>query len=142
MPSVSSLVIINQPVEKVFNYVISVENHKAWQAGILEAKLSPPGPVGFGSIYTYTSEMMGRKFETKMAVSAFELNKKWSVKTLGIPQPVETAYAFEAVGAATKLVVSMELSGGFPAAAEAMVKQQMQNSMTEQAQRMKQNLER
>jgi len=135
------MVIINQPVEKVFNYVTAVENHKAWQAGILEATLTPPGPVAFGSIYTYTSNVMGRKFETKMMVSALEANKKWSVKTAGVPNPVETAYVFEGVGGATKLTVSMELSGGFPAAAEAMVKQQMQKSMDEQAQRMKQNLE-
>lgn len=142
MASVASSVMINQPVEKVFNYVTAVENHKAWQAGILDAQLSPPGPVALGSIYSYTSEVMGRKFETKMKVSAFEPNKKWSVQTTGVPQPVETAYVFEAQGAATKLTVSMELSGGFPAAAEAMVKQQMQKSMDEQAQRMKQNLEK
>ncbi len=140
MASVSSSVMINQPVDKVYNYVINVDNHKAWQAGILEAKLSPPGPVNFGSVYTYTSEIMGRKFETKMMVSALEPNKKWSVKTMGVPQPVETAYVFEGVGAATKLTVSMELAGGFPAAAEAMVKQQMQKSMDEQAMRMKLNL--
>ena len=140
MASVSSSVTINQPVEKVFNYVTAAENHKAWQAGIQDAQLSPPGPVNFGSIYTYTSEVMGRKFETQMQVSDFEVNKKWSVKTVGIPQPVETAYVFESMGAATKLTVSMQLAGGFPAAAEAMVKQQMQKSLDEQAMRLKMNL--
>jgi hypothetical protein len=75
-----------------------------------------------------------------MQVSDFEVNKKWSVKTVGIPQPVETAYVFEGVGAATQLTISMQLAGGFPAAAEAMVKQQMQKSLDEQAMRLKLNL--
>ncbi len=142
MASVSSTVTINQPVEKVYNYVAAAENHKAWQTGILDVQLSPPGPANFGSIYAYTSEAMGRKFETKMQVSAIEANKKLSLKTMGVPNPVETAYVFEGLGAATKLTVSMELAGGFPAAMETMVKQQMQKSMDEQAYRLKQNLER
>jgi hypothetical protein len=140
MASVSSLAMINQPVDKVFNYIINVENHKAWQAGIQAAQVTPPGPVGFGSVYTYASEVMGRKYETKMQVSAFEPNKKWGVKTIGVPSPVETIYDFEDVGGVTKLTASMEVSGGFPAAAEAMIKQQMQKSMTEQLQRVKQIL--
>ena len=143
MASVSSTVTINAPVEKVFNYVADVANHKAWQAGILDATISPPGPAQLGSIYTYTSEVMGRKMNTQMQISAFEANKKWNVKTIGVPQSVETAYTFESQGpSTTKLTVAMELSGGFPAAAEAMVKAQMQKSMDEQANRMKQNMEK
>jgi hypothetical protein len=134
--------LINQPIEKVFSYVTGVENHRAWQAGILEARLAPPGPVALGSIYTYTNEVLGRKMETSMQVSQFEANRKWAVKTTGTPRPVETVYQFEPAGSGTKLTISMELSGGFPAMAEAAVKAQMQKSMEEQAARMKQNLEK
>jgi hypothetical protein len=38
MTIVSSTISLNQPVEKVFAYVIAAENHKAWQTGVLEAK--------------------------------------------------------------------------------------------------------
>ncbi len=38
MATVSSSITINQPVEKVFAYVIAAENHKAWQTGVLEVK--------------------------------------------------------------------------------------------------------
>jgi uncharacterized membrane protein len=142
MASVSSSVSINQPVDQVFTYVTSVENHKAWQAGILDAKLTPAGPVAVGSIYHYTTEVMGRKMETQLQVSAYEQNKKWSVKTIGVPRSVETVYLFDGSGNATKLTISMELAGGYPAAAEAMVKQQMQKSLDEQGQRIKQAVEK
>ncbi len=142
MASVSSSVTINQPVEKVFGYVAAVENHKAWQAGILDAKVTPAGPLAVGSVYHYTSEVMGRRFETAMQLSAFEPNKRWSVKTTGVPRPVETVYAFEGAGNTTKLTISMELTGGYPAAAEAMVKQQMQKSLDEQGARIKQMVEK
>jgi hypothetical protein len=133
MASAVASTIINQPIDKVFSYVTQVENHKAWQAGILEARVSPPGPIALGSVYTYASMVAGTKYESSMQVSQFAVNQKWAVKTTNTPRPVETVYTFEPAGGGTKLTVSMELSGGYPAAAEAAVKAQMQKSMEEQA---------
>ena len=138
MASVASSITINQPVDKVFAYVIGVENHKAWQAGIVDATVAPAAPIGVGSVYTYTNEVMGRKMQTQLQVSAFSPNSLWAITTVGVPTPVTTVYQFADAGGATNLTVSMELTGGYPAAAEAMVKQQMQKSMDEQAARIKQ----
>lgn len=140
MATVSSTTLINQPVEKVFDYVVNVENHKTWQAGILEATVTPPGPVNIGSMYQYTSEVMGRRIQSQMQVTSFVPNRTWGVTT--IPTPVETIYTFEPAGSATKLTITMQLSGGYPAAAEAMVKQQMQKTLAEQGNRIKQLVER
>ena len=142
MASASATTVINQPVEKVFSYVTQVENHKAWQAGILDAQVSPAGPIAVGSTYTYTSEVLGRKMQTAMQVSQFEANRKWAIKTTGVPTPVETVYDFVGDGGTTRLTISMELTGGFPAMAEAAVKASMQKSMEEQAMRMKQLVEK
>ena len=139
MAPISSSFMINQPVEKVFAYIVSVENHKAWQQGIAEAKVSPSGPVGVGSIYTYTTQVMGRRIDTQMQVSAFEQNKKWAVKTIGVPKSVETVYLFEPAGGATKMTITMELPpGAYPAMAEKMMSQQMQKTLQEQGARIKQ----
>ena len=138
MPTVSVNAAINQPVDKVFNYVVSVENHKAWQAGILDARVTPAGPVAVGSIYHYTTEVMGRRIESQMQVSALEANRKWSVKTTGVPNPVETVYLFEAAGNGTKLTLSMELTGGYPKMAEGTIMKEMEKSLAAQGNRIKQ----
>ena len=139
MAPISSSFTINQPVEKVFAYIVTVENHKAWQPGIAEAKITPSGPVGVGSIYTYTTKVMGRSIDSQMQVSAFEPNKKWAVKTIGVPKSVETVYLFEAEGNATRLTISMELPpGAYPAMAENAIKGQMQKTLQEQGARIKQ----
>jgi uncharacterized protein YndB with AHSA1/START domain len=142
MTTVSASIDINQPVDKVFDYMTNVENHKAWQAGILDATVTPSGPIGVGSTYHYTTEVMGRRMETHLEVTAYEKNKKWGVKTTGVPQSVETAYLFEAVGDNMKLTISMELAGGYPAAAEGMVKQQTQKTLEEQCNKIKQMVEK
>jgi uncharacterized protein YndB with AHSA1/START domain len=141
MTTVSSSVTINQPVEKVFDYVINVENHTTWHESLLEASVTPDGPIGEGSTYHYVTDVMGNRMESQMQVTAFEQNKTWSVTTTGVPTPVETVYSFEADGDTTHLTISMEMSGGYPAAAEAAVKAQMQKTLDEQGQRMKQAVE-
>ena len=142
MAAVSSTVTINQPVEKVFDYVTNVANHVTWQAGILDASLEPKGPPALGSTYHYGSNVMGKRYDTQMQISAFEPNKTWSIKTVGVPRPVETVYKFEGMGSTTKVTISMELSGGYPAAAEGAVKQAMQKSLDEQGARIKQFAEK
>jgi uncharacterized membrane protein len=141
MTTVSSSTTINQPVDKVFAYVVNVKNHTAWHESLREAKVTPDGPVGVGSIYHYVTDVMGRRIESKMQVTAFEENQTWGVTTTGVPTPVETVYSFEAVGDTTKLTISMELAGGYPAAAEAAVKAQMQETLDEQGNRIKQAVE-
>ncbi len=142
MATVSSNITINQPVDRVFTYVTAAENQKAWQPGILDAKVTPTGPIAPGSTYHYTTEVMGRRIETQLQVSAFEPNKKWSVKTVGVPKPVETVYLFQGAGNSTQLTISMELAGGYPAMAEGMVKQQMQKNLDDQGRRIKQMVEK
>jgi uncharacterized membrane protein len=141
MTTVSASITINQPVDKVFDYVTDVENHKAWQAGILDATVTPSDPIGVGSTYHYTTDVMGRRMETHLEVTAYEKDKLWSVKTIGVPQSVEMVYLFEAVDNNTRLTISMELTGGYPAAAEAMVKQQTQKNFEDQCNRIKQMVE-
>lgn len=139
MAVISSSTMINQPVDKVFNYVVAVENHKAWQAGIQDARLNPPGLVQVGSVYIYTSQVMGRKMETQLQVTALVPNQKWAVKTVGIPNSVETVYQFVSAGGGTQLTISMDVPpGAYPAAAEGMIKQQMQKSLVEQGTMVKQ----
>jgi uncharacterized protein YndB with AHSA1/START domain len=139
MATLTTTTTINQPVEKVFNYVVDASNHKAWQASIAEAEVTPAGPVGVGSTYVYTTEVMGQRIKSQMQVSAFEPNRTWAVRTVGVPNSVETVYAFAPVGEATQLTISMEVpAGAYPAAAEGMIKQQMQKSLEEQGARIRQ----
>lgn len=141
-PVISSSTTINKPVEAVFNLVTQPENAKNMQPGILDIKVTPPGPLAAGSMLHYTTEVMGRKYESAVQVSAYEPNKKWATKTTGVPRPMETVYAFEAAGAGTKLTISTELVGGYPAAAEGTVKAQWQKTLDESCARIKQMAEK
>lgn len=142
MTTVSSSTTINKPVETVFSFVTQPENTKTMTPGILEVKVTPPGPVALGSTLHYTSEYAGKKYESAVQVSAYEPNKKWATKTTGVPRPQETVYAFEPAGGGSKLTVSTELVGGYPAAAEGTIKAQWQKTLDETCARIKQLVEK
>ena len=143
MTTVASSTTINQPVEIVFNYLTQIENQMKLQPGILDVKLTPPGPLAVGSLLHYTTEYAGKKYESALQISAYEPNKKWATKTTGVPKPMETVYAFEPAGSGTKLTISTELiPGSFPAAAEPVIKQQWQKTLDESCARIKQMVEK
>ena len=143
MTTVSSSTTINQPVEKVFSLITDPANQKALQPGILDVKITPPGPVAVGSLLHYTTEYAGKKYESAVQISAYEPNKKWATKTTGTPKPVETVYAFEPAGAGSKLTISTELiPGSFPAPAEGAIKAQWQKTFDETCSRLKQMAEK
>lgn len=138
MPTIATSVTLAQSVERVFAYVIAVENHTAWQAGIQAARLTPAGPVAVGSTYVYTTEVMGQRIESQLQVTGLEPNRTWAVSTVGVPNAVQTVYRFEPAGGGTQLTISMEVpAGAYPAAVEGMVTAQMRKSLEEQAARIK-----
>ena len=142
MTTISSSTTINKPVETVFNFVTQPENTKTLTPSILEVKVTPPGPLAVGSLLHYTSEYAGKKYESAVQISAYEPNKKWATKTTGVPRPQETVYAFEPAGAGSKLTVSTELVGGYPAVAEGTIKAQWQKTLDETCAKIKQLVEK
>lgn len=142
MPTVSASTTINQSVDKVFDYIVNVENHTSWNENLEEASVTPDGPVAVGSEYHYVTKVMGNRMESAMKVTAFEQNKKWAVATIGVPTTTETVYDFEGSGDTTTLTMSMMVpEGAYPAAAEAAVMGQMQKSLEDQGNRIKQAVE-
>jgi hypothetical protein len=139
MTSVASSTTINQPVDKVFKTVI--DNATVKPPSVLEMKVTPPGPLALGSMIQYTTEVMGKKYETGVQVSAFVPNQKYSTKTTGV-RPMETVHTFEPAGNGTKLTISVELVGGYPAAAEGTVKAQWQKTLDESTSKIKQMAEK
>jgi len=140
MASASSSIVINKPPADVFDFVTNPEKMMVWQ-GIPSVSLSPDGPVGLGSVYTYVTKVMGKDYESQVEVTEFEQDSKWTITTRGVPNPVATNYIFEPEGDGTKLTIAMELSSGYPAAAAGMVQKQMQQQFDSSVQMIKSAIE-
>ena len=132
MTTLSSQTTINKPASEVFAFLTDVKNHLSWQPMLKEARIEPDGAPAVGSVYHYMTEVMGQKYPSQMEITAFEQDRLWKVGTTSMPNPVYSTYQFEDQGGSTLLTISMELSGGYPAAAEAAIKQQTQKTLDDQ----------
>ncbi|MBI3359912.1 MAG: SRPBCC family protein, partial [Chloroflexi bacterium] len=100
-------VTINRPVEKVFAFATDPANSAKWQSGIIESKMTTPGPMGVGSMITDVRTFVGQRLESTIEVTEFELNKKRTFKSAGGPIKFMATETYEAVGGGTKVAVAV-----------------------------------
>lgn len=108
MATLETSVSIGKPVEKVFEYIINLDNQKKLSAYITGVEVD--GPVKLGTKYKIETTSMGHKNVTTNEVVAFESNKKFGVKTFAAPpaSDVTNTYLLEADGKGTKLTLQMD----------------------------------
>ena len=132
MITIEYSVMINRPVEEVFSFVTNPENNSQWVSGLIEVKLTSPGPMGVGSTGTDVRQFLGRRIESTWEVTAHEVNRKSAFKVSSGPLPMEGTWTFEPVEGGTNVTFKVEGDpGGFFKLAEPLVgriaKRQIEN---------------
>lgn len=142
MIKVELSVVVNRPAAEVFAFVVDPANNKKWQKGLVESRLTSPGPVGVGSQITDVRKIMGRDLDSKLEVIAFESNKTFGEKVVSGPLQFEIMQTFEPSGDGTKVsLVAHGEPGGFFKLAEGLVQKQLQSQLEGDSQRLKKALE-
>jgi len=114
MARIEASVVINRPVEEVFEFVTNPKNDLVWQTGILESEQTSEGPMGVGTTLRSVSQFLGRRMEGTGEVIEYKANKKITTKGASAPMSVEVSYTFEPVEGGTRLsFVGEGETGGF-----------------------------
>ena len=122
MIKVENSVEINKSVEEVFEYVVNIENLPQWAGPVLEAKQTSEGPVGVGTTQSQVAQLLGRKIESTLEVTEYELNKKYTTKSTSGPIPIEVQHNFEQIPGGTRLeTIGLVDASGFFKLAEPLV---------------------
>ena len=114
MVRVETSVVVERPVEELFEVVTNPETYSQWMPGCLGARQTSEGPMGVGATYTDTGRLLGLREEGTIVVTRYEPNRKFGVKTTSGPIRGEGAYTFEPVEGGTKVTLAFEAElGGF-----------------------------
>jgi uncharacterized protein YndB with AHSA1/START domain len=97
MVNVETNVLVNQPIEKVFEFVTTPENDSQWYIGIESRDHTPGEPPGVGSTSQSDIRFLGVSMTVDWEVVGYEPPNKIRVKSIKGPVSVESAYTFEAV---------------------------------------------
>ncbi len=110
---VEESVVINRPLQEVFDYVANRENLPEWSAPIQEVRKETQGPLlEEGARFTTVAKFLGRRFETPFEVSVHEPPRRHTDRSTGGPFPQEYTHIFEEVaGGGTRLT---EVTDGEP----------------------------
>lgn len=131
-------IVINRPLEAVFALAMDFANHAHWTPGLLEARLTSPGPAGAGSTYVYNMAMMGRKMETSGEISAFNAPTLYQWKSTSGPFPMSGGMRFEATEGGTRVTQFTDAEpGGFFKLAAPLLMSSMKKQGVESLQKMK-----
>ncbi len=142
MTTLQASILINQPIEKIFNFVTDVDNAAKWQSGIIEARATSNGPVGVGTTYQYIVQVMGRKIETEGQVTAYEPHSRYAWKSTKGPFPLSGGTTFEDSPEGVRVTDTVEVEpGGFFKLAESVIAKQQQSQMEKDLATLKQVLE-
>ncbi|MGD8403876.1 MAG: SRPBCC family protein [Anaerolineales bacterium] len=141
MITVEKSVQINKPIETVFAYATNINNITKWQEGVESIEVEGD-PNAVGGKYTEVRKFLGREMKTDLEITAYESNAKWAAKVLEGPVPYEVTAEYKSSEDGTK--VSMHIDGepsGFFKLAQGAVQKQLDKSMEEDLQRLKEQVE-
>ena len=105
-------IVINQPVEKVFDYVSNPVNLPEWQGPpteIHDLQQTTPDQLREGDRFTTVLQFLGRRYETPTEVSAYEPNRRLSYRGTGGPVPTQMTFTFDEVSGGTRFTHSQDI---------------------------------
>ena len=142
MIKVEKSIVINRPVDEVFNFVIAEGNYTKWQAGVQEV-IEGGSRNSVGSQFTEVRKFMGQEMRTTLELTDFKQNALWAAKVVKGPVPYTVNMTFEGTEGGTRVTTCVDGEPkGFFKLAENMVAGQLEKSLMEDQKKLKEILEK
>jgi len=126
------------PASAVFALLTDLEARPTWIKGILEVRVTPPGPAHLGTSYFEAGKFSGYKSEKTQLVTEYEKNR---LLTLSTPAEVRNSfresYRIEPLSEeACRVHFTVEV-GGAPKVAEFFMQQELKRAQPQQTKLLK-----
>jgi len=107
MTRIEHSVLIERPVEEVWDYLMDATNNPVWQGPVIEARAGAELEVG--SRIDEVMQFLGRRVEVTWEVTELEPLRRSAVRTASGPVPMHGGYTLEPVGGSTRFTMDSEL---------------------------------
>ncbi|HLA05918.1 MAG TPA: SRPBCC family protein [Anaerolineales bacterium] len=135
--------LIDKPMKDVFAFVANPNNMSKWNSAVVSLEQITPGGVAVGTKFKSVGELMGRRVEGEMQVTAYEPDTKCGFQVNAGPMQVNLTLTFKTVGTGTKIGLNAQGNpAGFFKLAEGLMAGRVKSLMEENLARLKSVLER
>lgn len=100
---------IAAPVERVFQMFTDIEHDGKHVSGIKKIEILTTGRFSLGTRWLETREVLGRLDDAEMEVTAFELNRTYTITHHKAGVRIDAAFTFEPVADGTKVSIEFGL---------------------------------
>ncbi len=106
---------IAAPVERVFQMFTDIEHGAEHVTGIKKIETLTTGPFSLGTRWQETRDLLGRLDDAEMEVTAFELNRTYTVTHHKAGTRIDATFTFEPLDGGTTVSIEFGLGGhGLP----------------------------
>jgi hypothetical protein len=77
-------IIVRQPVDTVFSYLVNPDDPE-WSDASDEMHITSPAPVGVGTTVRQVGHFLGRRLELELKVTDYELNQRFGMTVVSGP---------------------------------------------------------
>lgn len=143
MINLNSSTLMNRPIKDVFAFLSNPNNVSKWNSAVMSLQQITPGAVGVGTKFKSIGEMMGRRVEGEMQISAYEPDTKCGFQVNAGPMQINFTFILQTVGSNTK--VSIHAQGnprGILKLAEGLMVGRIKSRMEEDLIRLKSEIEK
>lgn len=109
MAHVEGEIVINRPVEEVFDFVADERNEPRYNAQMLHAEQMSSGPIGVGTRFQAESKTMGRPVAMTIEFTAYERPRRLTSQTHLSTMDIQGTLTFDPVSDGTRMRWSWEL---------------------------------
>lgn len=111
MTKVERSIVIDRPVDEVWEFVHDPAKDPLWQTMLVESEQIADGPMGVGTKVREVRHFLGLRVETAWEVTEYEPNRRSGIESISGPVPFRGGYVLEPVDGATKLTAAGALDG-------------------------------
>ena len=130
MFEIEETVTIEQPIERVWAFVMDEANDSLWQTTLTDVHRLTNGPMGVGTRVSESRRFLGRTVETIWEMTECEAPHRSSIASVKAPFAWQGTYTLEESGDGTRFTLRMEGSpGGFFRIAEPLLERFVRREM-------------
>ncbi len=110
MALVERSVLINRPVEVVFQFIADFENYPTWNHSMLECKRTSEGSTSVGTIFDTKMVYMKQKYSAPLEITEYEPNERitFHASQFGFFKWFRGIFSFEQVNGSTKVTINAD----------------------------------
>ncbi len=109
MVRIEGEIVINRPVEEVFDFVADERNEPRYNPQMLRAEQISSGPIGLGTRFRAETATMGRTAEMTIEFTTFERPRQLASTTQMVAMDIQGTLTFDPIPEGTRMRWSWEV---------------------------------